>query len=50
MKSFIIIAALILTAAATTGAYHMTQQADICYYQGHDLFVKAQYKDAASFS
>jgi len=46
MKRSIIGATLILIALATTVVYHLTQQADIYYYQGHNFFIKAQYKDA----
>lgn len=49
MKKIFFIVVLTLIAIATTGAYHLTQQADICYYQGHDRFVKSQYKASIPF-
>jgi lipopolysaccharide biosynthesis regulator YciM len=40
---------LIAVAAATTYVFQLTQKADIYYYQGHDLFVKAKYKASIPF-
>lgn len=49
MKKIVIGLSLVLIAVATTGVYHLTQRADICYYQGHDLFVRSQYKASIPF-
>ena len=49
MKKILFLMLLIVIAIVTTGVYHLTQQADICYYKGHDLFVKAKYKDSVPF-
>jgi len=43
------IPALIVLAAGTTVAYHLTQQDDINYYKGHRLFVRGQYRQAIPF-
>jgi tetratricopeptide (TPR) repeat protein len=49
MKKILFAILLLVTGVATTGIYHLTQQADICYYKGRDLFVKAKYKDSIPF-
>ncbi|MFA5271746.1 MAG: tetratricopeptide repeat protein [Candidatus Omnitrophota bacterium] len=41
--------ALVISSFCTTVIYHKTQQADINYYQGHRLFEKGKYPEAASF-
>ena len=46
MRSVLVGLMLVLIAAGTTGVYHLTQKADIYYYQGHDRFTKSQYAAA----
>ena len=38
-----------LIAALTTLTYHLTQQADMNYYQGHRLFLKGDFRQAIPF-
>jgi len=45
----IIIIMCITLTALTAGTYHLTQQAEINYYQGHRLFLKGSYEQAIPF-
>lgn len=49
MRKILILLLLALVAFATTGAYHLTQQDKIAYFQGHDLFVKGEYRATIPF-
>jgi len=44
----IIISAISIVAFFTTFTYHLTQRADMSYYQGHRLFLKGKYAKAES--
>ena len=49
MKNVYIISITILVTLSTAFTYHLTQQADINYYQGHRLFLKGKYEKAIPF-
>ncbi len=50
IKNFIIIAILISAlSVSTTLAYHLTQQANINYYQGHRFFLEGEYEKAIPY-
>jgi tetratricopeptide (TPR) repeat protein len=48
-KLMVILSAVVFLGASTSLTYHITQQADINYYQGYRAFLKGQYKKAIPF-
>jgi tetratricopeptide (TPR) repeat protein len=49
MVKVVVIIVMVVTSIVTSVVYHVTQKADIQYYQGHRYFEKGEYVNAAPF-